>query len=98
MKLRSRAIIIKKEDCSLQTNASSKARVLLPDATLSIKQDSESCTLVKQEEAFTLALNSSKMQVETSEEMDKAIKKEETSETKAASGRYVDKLQGEEIN
>ena len=95
MKLRSRvrrvAIIIKREDCSLQTNT----RVLVPDATaLSVKQDSESCsTLAKQEEPLASTLISSNTQVEPNEEMDKAIKQEETSETKAASGRYAYRFQ-----
>jgi len=96
MKLRSRArrvaIIIKREDCSLKANASSIARVSVSDAnTLGVKQDTESCTLVKQEEPFTSALVSSNLQVD----MDKTIKQEETSKTKAALGTYAgNKLQG----
>ena len=91
MKLRSRArrvaIIIKREDCSLETHLSSKARVSVPDATLSVKQDSKSCALVKQEKPLTSALVSSNKQVETSEKMDKAIKQEETSKAKTALGK-----------
>lgn len=99
MKLRSRArraaIVIKREDWSLQTKASNKACGLVPDATLSVKQESKSCTLIKQEEPFSSALVNSSMQVEPNEVMDKAIKQEDTSKTKIALGKYVDKLQGD---
>lgn len=101
MKLRSRtrclANTIKREDCSLQTNAYSEARVLLPDATLSVKQDLESCTLVKQEEPSTSVLISN-MQVEPNEEICKTIKQEEISKTRTALGKYVDKLQDDQTN
>lgn len=99
MKLRSRVIravnTIKREDLSLQPKAHSEARVSAPDATLGAKQDIERCTLVKQEEPFASTPISSDIQVEQSEEMDMAIKQEETSRSKAALGRYVDTLQGE---
>ena len=93
MKLRSRArrvaVIIKREKCSFEPNASSKARLLVPDATLNVKQDSESCTLVKQEQSFASALINSNIHVEPNEETNKAIKQEETSKPKIALGRYV---------
>ena len=100
MKLRSRARrasnTVKREDCSLEPNASSKARVSVPDAcTLSVKQDSKSCTLVKQEEPFASALINSNVQVESNEATDKAIKQEETSKPKTALGRYADTCQAE---
>ena len=98
MKLKSRArrvsTIIKREDFSLQPNASSEARASVSDATLSVKQKSKSCTLIEQEEEpFISAPDSNDMQEDPDEEMDMAIKQEETSETKADLGKYVDKLQ-----
>ena len=94
MKLRSRArlaaIIIKREDCSLQPNSSSKAPVSVTAATLSVKQESKSCTLVKQEEPFASALVSNNTQVESNQNTTgKAVKQEET-KTKTALGKYVD--------
>ena len=93
--MRRAAIIIKREDCLLEPNASVKARLSVPNAIFSVKQDSESCTtLAKQEEPLASALINNNIQVESNEEMDKAIKQEETSKPKPALGRYADTCQG----
>lgn len=96
MKLRSRvrgaSNTIKREDISLQTNASSKARVSVTDAAFSVKQESESCATVKQEQLSSSTLINSNMLVEPNEDMGKAIKQEETSKAKIVLGRYTYKL------